>query len=437
MKHKSYIITILCFLILLMALLVSCKNEPLNLSSTPTDSKLNKLDITNAKSLFIASNRTTKATSDKLFKITNDGYIEEVKSYDENGNEITLTIQPLAIYNVNKEYVIVCFGFDDEYIESGYLVRKSDGAVFTLENAGYPIKPEFSFKNGKVVFTDYSGNIYYAKYDYSDNRRQGKIIKLNTTDPNLITGETYSTFLDDVYKFVIDNNGNAIYTGYMNSTETTLGAYVSRIKKANGELYNELNITDHIFWLGLDGYVYYNSYNIDTNSNEIRKMVIDQSYNIITSPYSSLYVGIYPPNTYKLELQDRIIFIDSGSPGEPFFEVQNPSNQPRLITLSGLTFTYIIDVGCSSNYYYIAGRDENSNSVLIKVNPLNDEYEFLTDPGVYEIYKISASENDEVLFNAMKMSDGSKVIGKIDSNGNLTILDESLNAEIIVLERIN
>ena len=42
-----------------------------------------------------------------------------------------------------------------------------------------------------------------------------------------------------------------------------------------------------------------------------------------------------------------------------------------------------------------------------------------------------------MIFNALRMPDGAKIIGEIDSGGTVTILDETLNTEVTVLERIN
>ena len=42
-----------------------------------------------------------------------------------------------------------------------------------------------------------------------------------------------------------------------------------------------------------------------------------------------------------------------------------------------------------------------------------------------------------VTLNALRMADGKKVFGRIDAAGTLTITDEQLDVEAVVLERIN
>ena len=93
--------------------------------------------------------------------------------------------------------------------------------------------------------------------------------------------------------------------------------------------------------------------------------------------------------------------------------------------------------GASSDFYYISGNDGSSNPMLIKVNPANDSATTLLTAGLYDIYKMTISSDNIVLFNALRMADGVKIIGQIDAIGTVTILDETLDKEMVVLERMN
>ena len=112
---------------------------------------LKYLDLSNAKSLYISgssgtsANNAAKSLSDtqntqKMFKITKEGYIQEVKYLDENKKEITITQRPTAIHPINDNYICVGFGWSVGDMNTCYLVRKSDGAVFDMEKAGRPKK---------------------------------------------------------------------------------------------------------------------------------------------------------------------------------------------------------------------------------------------------------------------------------------------------------
>ncbi len=141
-----------------------------------------------------------------------------------------------------------------------------------------------------------------------------------------------------------------------------------------------------------------------------------------------------------MDLADRIIIIDRSDvaypPGSPLrlaIEVYNPTNVPRQITVLGLSI--IKTAATSTNYYYVVGYDESNNPLLIRVNPADDTTTILQSVE-YDIFKLNASEDDEVIFNALRMTDGKMVIGKIDAAGTTTIIDETLDQEVTVLERI-
>ena len=183
------------------------------------------------------------------------------------------------------------------------------------------------------------------------------------------------------------------------------------------------------------GNIYYQDYNSETGLIDIKKVVIDSSFEVTVSDYASVNMWFNPQSSYKLDLQDRTIIIYTFE--GKIYEVYNPSNNPREVILSGLSLQSITTAESSDNYYYIAGSNSSSQPLLIKVNPINDSYNSLTTPSEYDIYKMSVSDHDEIIFNALRMADSAKIIGKIDALGQLTILDETLNTEVVVLERIN
>ena len=94
----------------------------------------------------------------------------------------------------------------------------------------------------------------------------------------------------------------------------------------------------------------------------------------------------------------------------------------------------------TENFYYIFGRDSSNNQKIVKVNPANNSYEILlntfnSDYG--EIYSFSPSEEEGITFNALRMSDGKKIIGSVGINGgSVSLLDEERNVEISYLQRV-
>jgi hypothetical protein len=148
--------------------------------------KLGFIDIVNASQLYVARASNSRLAigrvvsgRDTLFKITEDGFVEEVTYKDENGNEIKNYQAPFEIFNVNDSYVIANF-WDGKGGKTGYLVRKADGAVFSLDNVGmvatYP-PPQ----------SDVMGNIYFVIGVPVEGNVGSTLVKIDTSNPDRLT----------------------------------------------------------------------------------------------------------------------------------------------------------------------------------------------------------------------------------------------------------
>ena len=401
---------------------------------------LKYLDLSNAKSLYISGGSGTSAnisasangsSAKKIFKITDTGHVEEVKYLDANKKEITITAQPVAIEKINDEYIFVGFGINMLNISSGYLVRKSDGAVFDMKNAGMPRDTD----GKKIFYTDKKNNVYFLSNHNTTESGWGyfiEIVKINLENIETLSSQVVSASTDNVSNFDVDANGNLIYSCNLKSDRSQ---YFTRIRKHNGGL---KNVSYDKYWIGLDGCIYCRN---SPCSSIIKKISIDAEGNVSESDYGT-NTEINFNSSYKLVLKNRILMVirsDHGY-GEQYyvFEVYNPTSNPRVFTLSGLTLNSITAVNSTENFYYIAGTDNSSNTILIKVNPEDDSWTNLLPDNNYEVYTFTASETDGITFNALRMSDGKKIIGKVGINGGaVTVIDEESNAQISYLERIN
>lgn len=119
-------------------------------------------------------------------------------------------------------------------------------------------------------------------------------------------------------------------------------------------------------------------------------------------------------------------------------EVYNSNNSPRKVSLTSLQLKSVTAVTSSENYYYVAGLTSTNETVLLKINPDNDSFNHILPENEYEVFSFTASETDGITFNALRMSDGKKIIGQVGINGGeVKILDEESDVEITYLERIN
>lgn len=403
-----------------------------------------KIDIVGAASLFIASGSASTSevgvnegtsTVSKLFKITPDGYVEEVTYTDEEGNSVTTQVEPVGVYNVNADYVIVTFGFDVINPQESYLVRKDDGAVYriTFEQAlASPIKMLNYFKNASPVVADASNNIYFYGSRH-DEKGSNTVYKITNPGTNPFI-EDYIPAADSAYTFSADNSGNIFYYGRSIGSDSE----VDRIKKLNGGLDN-FSPHDWAYWKAANGSMYYLDYNDITSDTQIKKITVDSGFNVIETNYgASSNTGdlwFTPEFSYLLNVSDSTLVIVSQTGSLKVIDVYNDTDTPVKIDLSGVLNSITV-AASSDDYYYIAGNNTANKGVLKKCN-VNHVCSNLLTAGQYDIYAMVVSSNNDVTFNALRMSDGAKIIATVDDSGTITVLDETLNTQVTMLERIN
>ena len=383
---------------------------------------LAKIEVSNASTLYIAEEGTGSDTENVLYKQTETGDIEPVKFYDQENNVISLDVEPDVIYDVDTNYVIIGFGYS-----SGYLVRKTDNAVFSLDKVGLPYGS--TYMSGDVINTDSDGNIYYV------SRSTSELIKLDVQDPENIVKEVYSATGDSVSRFTLDSSGNVAYFGSDSGGES-----IQRMRRAVGPIFfanmpGATNMSHRVTWLGFDDKIYY--YNSDVS--EVAQ--IFTSINPLTNnDYGTL--GLWAScgfeDFFYIKNKNSIV-----SPGgcSSIFELYNIEGNPRKFDYTDLGLNTVKIGSSSDNFYYLTGQNTTNVTVLIRIDPDDDNTTQLlpttADPLIeYDIYKISSTPDDVITFNALRMSDGKIVLGTISVAGTLTILKEDLQNQVVVLERI-
>ncbi len=400
--------------------------------------ELHKLDIADAGTLFIASNQNMKRSVENeqtggymhtagesgggtLFKITNDGYVEEVNYFDEDGNEISYTLFPSDIYNVNHDYLIVIFGEGT----TGYLVRKSDGAVFTLMDVGTPNKGFGGYRNWPPVHSDTENNAYYlVADDLGQDMWIHHVLRINLDNPARLTAQVISPTEENVDFFYVNTTGDVLYNG-MNTTP--------RIILSEGGLVNTPPFMTE-FWTGGDEQFYGIEYR-HHGAYQIKRLGIENR-ELVTENYGKASdIWFQTDRATILNLQEKVYLIFDGDQGGEVFEVYNSEANPKRVHELGMHT--IRNAVASDQYYYLSGTDDANRPALIKVEAQTNTPASLMQPGNFDIYTMTVSQKDVLIFSALRMQDGKRVIGEIGPDGSITILDEELDADIIVLERIN
>ncbi len=374
--------------------------------------------IEDATTLIVAESR--------LYKNTDDGMFQEVSYSDENGQELEIEGAPDQIENINEQFVLLIFsggyhvkgtrfGSEDiavEAVAEALLVNKQNGAVFSLGRGHefVPLSPEGV--GWPSIQVDGNNQLYYLA------GQSTRVVRVNTSDPESLFRETLTPESDFVQKFAVTSDGTLIYLA-----ETLANARVTRLlRPANALLENLPEVTE--FWRGTQDIF------VETNDSTIDKLVDNQG--VITFdryaeqplPFVDL-VGIS-----RLLFADHVIFVGQGT----IFEVENPQKTVETINLS---LTKINLARQSQNSYYLSGLDGSQDSTIVRITPGMLGETPLLNPGDFDVGHFDVSFDDIVTFDALRISDLSRVIGEISADGELRFPDEQpFDTNVTVLERI-
>ena len=456
-------------LCLLFAIWISCEKSESFRNETRVQGKLSYLDIIDARGLILSNTgsntKTDNPGENALFKITNDGVIQEITYWQidtlyietEKGTEVVVDsiaishiLYPVHIFDADENHLIVCFDMineeNSEYpYEFEYLVRKSDGAVFELPLGYRPLtrwthyNQMFGNENSSVLIQrDNDGYIYYLG--------KGDIQKLSVQDPLNLTFQSLTTgghTGEGVSNYRVNGEGHIIYnSGGISSAGGT------RIRFNHGGLaFPEKNIVP--FWTGFDNHFYYSytpPYQIGAPSYPVIErlaftdgMIDYQSVGIIDHPSADLtYVG--GSMIFKMQNINKIVVMQFNDhmeiDGKVVAEVYNDDMQVRSFSMQELGVTKVNIGIASDNYYYLSGMAGNQ-PILLKVDATGFPHtaKHLVPLGSHDIYQLVVTSDDYVFFHGLRMSDGNTIVAQISPQGDITIMEDT-GTEIIQLVQI-
>ena len=459
--------TLLSILGAILALgLIACANDSSNDATgsgsggngggggSSSSATITKFNIANAKNIYIAKKGSATQSSrslvvlqgggssendtssvitanegDTLYIVNENDKVEEVKCTDENNKEVTPTETPVVIYTVNSSYIIVGYGKSSVKITKSYIVNKSTGAAYDLTKAGMPVSPTNDFKNAKLIKT-VGTNAYYLTYKADGSSRQ--VVKIDLSGVDSLTSTVMSFEDDNVQNFEVDKDGNIAYRTAKNSY---------RFVKAAGGFGNFSSTPSRgVFWADADGYIRY----IKDNSGTAQIIKITLSNGTISETETVVSeVDVSAPllnflskgSSLKLDLPSGciIVYLDEKDSAVYMLDTRS-ARKWKEAKLKSVTA-----VAVSPNYYYLAGNNSDGKSCLKRIHPGDTHYyeDFIT-PGTYDIYAFSASETDGITFNALRYTDGKKVLCSVATvGGDVNVINESNSIKVSCLERIN
>ena len=388
-----------------------------------------KMDIKDAVNLYIA--KTSDSAKNKLFKITEDGHVEEVSILKTDKKGI-----PLSFIKLNNKYIFIFLGkYLNEYnyiINGKYIYNIETETSYRYSNPDQP-RPYGDYKGGfrgEEYVCDANENFYFISHD-------GLLLKMDISNPQEIKLQSLLKEDERIWStsWGVDDSGNIAYeaTNYDNPSENVL-----RFRSTSGEYSNLPGSGDYmstIFWKGLDGKLYYFN---SSNPGEKIKVLNSNPFSAddCTSEANALDSVGGIENFLKTKNKNRMILIADGSYDKNFYEVYNPDTNTitkiNAATCGLNSYKYAFS---SDDDYYIVGTNLSDKKTLVKIDPITFAHEEMVPPGVYDIYAGSMNGTN-IIFSAERISDGKKVIGKIASNKSVTILADNLSEPVTFIERI-
>lgn len=444
--------------VILLGLFISCDDD--ESVKGHNMEKISRMNIQDATTLFIApanlaqtqSTRSASNGSNVLFQITKDGIIKQVSYVDENGKEITVELEPTLVLPIeDSNYFFV------QFVNSlTYLVNEKTGAVYEtpgipLEDSGY--YGRMNYINDNNIKIDANGNIYYLK--------SPRVYKIDITDGNNVTEESLTPESDEVSMYMVSNAGDLYYRYYRDG-------YLARLRNTSGKLFPFSPSDDGFYYparesiafKGFDGNIHvldrralYAINFTDDGSYETKDILWDDCsddkwrygnlggvHGMGCNEYGFYYHFCFSNTVYSMvsecyliKLHDRYLLISSGG-NAMVVDSKDDSSLFEMAVHDVTGGMMISQLEYNDSYVYCCGRNGNNYS-LLRINPYTYESEPLVRDNDYEIYSFTVLDDNTIIFNGLRLSDGKIIIANIDNNGQVKVIKETGNTKV-TLHRI-
>ena len=409
-----------------------------------------------------------------LVKIQADGTMVKVPMYNKEDQKLEFPPSPNQIIHANDNYLMMELG-------NWYLVRKSDGAAFDLNN----VHPDFhnswgqysNYGNSPKVYSDDDDNIYFSSNSYNSNGSGRVVEKIDISNPAAPTAQKWTPDIYDVHQFVVDSAGNTLFR-YGDYNDPSRRVKITESKTLQNIPFNNSHSSHNTFmYRGLDGRIYYLTKEQKTTRDawgnqyfsgwEYKQKFLSKIANADGDLESTAYgpamndkeVPRYNENDFDYDLvfiylADRIVGVnadshgsDLGSPIEFYKTGGNPAGKQTIAGLSGkklktrqndMSFNPV-QVGKNS-YYVLTVKDG--------VYRVDSSYTAtqIFGSSEYDVYKMAVSSdaqgNDTVIFNAFQFKGSKKITGRVTitssgTKGEVELIEELDGVELTILQRVN
>ena len=430
---KSLFVALL--LVIALCLVISCKQpEP------APKAKLKSLDLTGAKSFMVVptSSQGSKELSDDsliLCKMKADGSVEEVSAQSDNGESYKYV--PRQIFDAGDYFIT-------RDIEMNvYLISKSTGTAYDMTEIGVPTvfrnnlgdTGDERYEGRKSIYLDAGKNIYFVSY--------GRVVRINATDPERVvakylTPEQYR--ISEANEFCVNSNGDVLFSCDPATGSPLSGDALYLYEAGPGSLRKISDRCRCLSFVGYDGEIYLQyiepgeeGYQDDPKT--LKKLTVNSPEDPTFTPVGTTGLTTWYSGGYQwLYLSNMIIVLgntEGQCAGVESIVYDGNSNPVRYSTPDYLNGN-IVDVVADVDRYFVAKSDGS----IIKVDAINTEATTLLAAGAYDIGRLSPSV-EYLAFSGVRLSDTKTVLASIKvSNGALTIQNDNLDGDIIVLQKV-
>lgn len=394
-----------------------------------TVAPIRSLNIAGAKSLFLAGLQQAAAgyrimaAGDQggIFRLNADNTVSQIQPVDASGSTVTQGFTPDFLSGVSNDFVYLSVKE-----QGSFVIRKSDGKAAKIDDM-----PVGTASASMPVKSDRAGNLYYAF--------GGKVVKVTT--PTLAAAYGIPGFrvqAEDVLvkteltndavetadsELSVDPEGSIIAT----MRNKTTGDRTIRLFKQNGgarSLFTPSKGEQGIMhWTDRLGNMY--ATQNSTYSPAVCQVTVGADGTITTTPVVDTYAYIFGGKGWNIPehiayLNDRTAFSYSSE-----IRVLKGTAQ-TLLDAAFYGYRPIQLLEASDTKIYALVTNTSGTSVIVKIDPETKAMSNLIADPNYQIFTMSVSKTDEVTVSALRMSDNTYILGKIDASGQLTVLNSTL-----------
>lgn len=202
----------------------------------------------------------------------------------------------------------------------------------------------------------------------------------------------------------------------------------SRVVLPSGRLVNVPNGIEQV-WTAPDGDVYYNSSNqvdiwkVEVSPDE-QVSFVEQAPFPKQGPFSLFY--------FLEEVDGRLFKIERNESNEQLVvEMYDPNGPPSLV--EGLVLTSVKATASTSTTLLLAGTDANALPRLLEMDVRDRSVREWLEPNEYDIYEILGVGTGEIVFAAIRLIDGARVIATVDSSRTVSVLETETTHDVRTL----